>query len=329
MVTHIVDNIYTFPIELPDNPLKWLNCYVIKSTSGKSLLIDTGFNRPECLEALLDGMRELELTPETTDVFLTHLHSDHTGNAAVLQKMGCRLLMGRLDSQARLCTEREGWGPSKARALAEGMPPDVLENVFANNPAVIYSSRHYDVTELEAGTVLSYGGHDLECIHTPGHTVGHLCLYDRKNRVMFLGDHVLFDISPNISVWGGGTDALEVYLDSLRKIREYDIETALPAHRNTSDLTVAERVDALLEHHARRLESAERIIGETPGLDAYALAGKMPWRIRCNSWEEFPPGQKWFALGETIAHLNYLEKHGRIIRTIGRNGCAVYDVCRR
>lgn len=55
----VAENVYTFKIVLPNNPLKWLNCYVIKG--NKNLLIDTGFNRPECREALLDGMRELDL----------------------------------------------------------------------------------------------------------------------------------------------------------------------------------------------------------------------------------------------------------------------------
>ena len=46
----IKDNIYVFPIVLPDNPLKWLNCYAIKGRAGeRSLLIDSGFNRLKAL----------------------------------------------------------------------------------------------------------------------------------------------------------------------------------------------------------------------------------------------------------------------------------------
>ena len=95
-IEKIADNIYTFPIVLPNNPLKWLNCYVV-SSANRNLLIDTGFNRPECREALLDGMRQLGLTADNTDIFLTHLHSDHTGNAAYLAGEGFNILMGRTD----------------------------------------------------------------------------------------------------------------------------------------------------------------------------------------------------------------------------------------
>ena len=53
-----------------------------------------------------------------------------------------------------------------------------------------------------------------------------------------------------------------------------------------------------------------------PGLTAYDLSGKMSWRVhgRSNSWADFPLSQKWFAVGETAAHLEYLMKRGRARR---------------
>ena len=58
MSVNITDNIYTFPVKLPRNPLQYVNCYVIKATDGgRNLLIDTGFNRPDCLKMLLEGIR--------------------------------------------------------------------------------------------------------------------------------------------------------------------------------------------------------------------------------------------------------------------------------
>ena len=71
----VADNIYTFPIVLPNNPLKWLNCYVVRS-DGRNLLIDTGFNRPECREALLDGTSSA--SPRTTPTFLSLIFTPTT-----------------------------------------------------------------------------------------------------------------------------------------------------------------------------------------------------------------------------------------------------------
>lgn len=88
----IREGLWTFPIVFPDNPLKWLNCYVIKGEKGeRNLLIDTGFRQPECRDAPVSGMNALGIHAEDTDVFLTHLHSDHLGNAAFLQQLGSRI----------------------------------------------------------------------------------------------------------------------------------------------------------------------------------------------------------------------------------------------
>jgi hypothetical protein len=49
-------------------------------------------------------------------------------------------------------------------------------------------------------------------------------------------------------------------------------------------------------------------------LSAYEVASRMTWDIKCDSWEEFPLAQKWFATGEAISHLRYLKEKGLIER---------------
>lgn len=323
MVEEICRNVWSFPVVLPENPLKWLNCYVIKGDPGeRNLLIDTGFNRPECLEALKAGMAELHLAPAYTDVFLTHAHSDHTGNAAALKEMGCRLYMSEIDQNV---LHRNTWPERKKRMLSEGMPQNVMDEVFAHNPAVLYAPKYFEAENLHEGDVLRYGGYELECIYTPGHTPGHMCLYDRTHKLMFLGDHVLFTITPNISFWVEADDSLGDYLNSLDKIMTYDVETALPGHRQLGTVTMCERAQELKEHHAARLAETEAIIRHAPGLCAYDIAGRMTWRIRAKNWDEFPPGQKWFAVGEALTHLDYLTKNGRIRRYTDEDGLVRYE----
>lgn len=319
----IRENLYTFPIVLPENPLKWLNCYVIAPPDGRSLLIDTGFNRPECLRDLMDGMESLSLDPARTDVFLTHLHSDHTGNAEPLQRLGCRVLMGERDYARLRGSEYNTGDKNSRRFLAEGMPQEDLDRWLNDSPAIIYRAGRFTAETLRDGDTLDYGGYSLRCIETPGHTPGHVCLYDEERKLIFLGDHVLFDISPNICAWPGVEDSLGDYLDSLRRVGRLEVETALPAHRSVGSVSMYERIEQLLEHHRRRLAETERIISESEGIDAYTLAGKMSWRIRARSWEEFPIAQKGFAFNETLAHLDYLRLRGRI-RRIEDGGAAHY-----
>lgn len=318
----VAKGIWSFPVVLPENPLKWLNCYVVKGGEGeRNLLIDTGFNRPECLDALKSGMEELGIDPTQTDVFLTHVHSDHTGNALPLQKLGCRLFISEIDQRVH---DRDTWPERKLRMLAEGMPEDVLEAVFAHNPAVLYAPEHFEATTLVEGDVLSYGEYDFECIYTPGHTPGHMCLYDEKHKLMILGDHVLFTITPNISFWVEADDSLGDYLNSLDKIMNYDVEIALPGHRQLGEITMRERAEALKAHHAARLAETEKIIRDGEAMCAYDIAGKMTWRIRAKNWDEFPPGQKWFAVGEALTHLDYLVKNKRVKRSVNDKGIIVY-----
>ena len=104
MVQEVFENVYSIDVELPNNPLRWLNSYYIDNGgTSRDLLIDTGFNMPECRRALLAGMQELNIDPQNTDLFITHLHSDHCGNADMLEQMGCRIIMGR-DDYAHLDT---------------------------------------------------------------------------------------------------------------------------------------------------------------------------------------------------------------------------------
>ena len=180
MIKQLDNNLYTFEIPLPGSPLKWINTYVIKGNPGeKNLLVDTGFNRPECLQALLKGMAELHINPQQTDVFLTHCHSDHTGNAPALAKLGCQIFMGATAHQLQL---RNTWPIKHKRALKEGVSPSVLKRMFVSNPAIMYAPEHYDAIELQEGDKLKYGGYNLRCISTPGHTPGHMCLYDEEKK---------------------------------------------------------------------------------------------------------------------------------------------------
>lgn len=95
MVTEIIPGLYSIAVPLPNNPLKSLNAYVI--TGERNLLIDTGFRQDACREALLSGLQTLGVSMEHTDIFLTHLHSDHTGLAPEIRGRGTRIYIGARD----------------------------------------------------------------------------------------------------------------------------------------------------------------------------------------------------------------------------------------
>ena len=97
MVTQVAPNLYRIPVPLPGNPLKNLNAYLIRG--HRNLLVDTGFRQEACRMALKAGLVELGVDMADTDIFLTHLHSDHAGLAPELLSPTSRLFIGDVDRQ--------------------------------------------------------------------------------------------------------------------------------------------------------------------------------------------------------------------------------------
>jgi glyoxylase-like metal-dependent hydrolase (beta-lactamase superfamily II) len=137
-------------------------------------------------------------------------------------------------------------------------------------------------------------------------------LYEPNKKILVAGDHILIDITPNIQCWSDEQNPLQDYLASLDKVNDMEIDLVLPGHRRlfTDHKT---RIAELKEHHERRLREVLSILGNDPRT-AFQVASRMTWDLDCDSWEEFPPAQKWFATGEAIAHLRYLQRKGFIVR---------------
>ena len=310
MVDKILSGLYRIVVPLPNSPLKDLNSYVICG-DGRNLIIDTGFNRSVCFQAMQEGIVELGLDLNRTDFMLTHMHADHTGLVSRLATPESIIYFSRID--ARVFDGDHGWQSLIDFARINGFPADELLKALESHPGFKYSPEKKPVfTLLDDGHVLEYGSYRLRCIGTPGHTQGHMCLYEPEHKLLFSGDHVLFNITPHIESWAYAINSLADYLQSLDKIYSLPVELVLPGHRNFFK-DMKGRIDELKHHHRLRAEEVMNVLGEK-SLNAYDIAAGMTWDIDCENWQEFPIAQKWFATGEAIAHLRYLEGEGRIIR---------------
>jgi len=310
MIEQVVPGVFRIRIPLPNNPLKELNSWVVRD-GGRSLVIDTGFNRTACFDAMQAGLAELGVDLANADFMLTHLHSDHTGLVSRLAAPGARIYMGRIE--AGFFGGGIDWRHVMSFAIANGFDPEELKDALNAHPGIKYKPENVpELTLVDDGDVITVGDWHLRCVVTPGHTWGHTCLYEPDRKVLFSGDHVLWDITPHIESWSWEDNALKDFLESLGKIRDLPVDIVLPGHRNTfTDLRG--RVDALLAHHENRSVEALGVL-ESGALSAYDTAARMTWDIRAASWQEFPITQKWFATGETLAHLLYLESQGRVRR---------------
>ena len=314
MVEEVMERLYRIEVPLPNSPLKELNSYVIKG-NGRDLVIDTGFNRTTCYEAMQEGLRALDCDPAKTDFMITHMHSDHAGLVARLASGSSTVYFSRIDS--RVFDKNRGWESMGDYAQMNGFPVEELMKVLQNHPGFKYKAETVpNLTLIDDGFVIEIGAYRLRAIGTPGHTQGHICLYDEDKRILISGDHILFDITPHIESWSYQTNSLSDYLASLQKVYDLPVEIVLPGHRNRFT-ALKGRIDALKEHHRQRADEVLDIL-EGRTLSAYEVAGRMTWDIVCESWELFPVAQKWFATGEALAHLRYLEGEGRIRRNNGQ-----------
>lgn len=318
--------IYRISVVLPENPLRNLNSYVIL-TPERSLVIDTGFNRPECRAALWAGVEELDLDLSKAALFLTHLHSDHTGLVWDFVEKGIPVYIGALDHAVYTALARpDGYAVIDGRFAAEGYPTAELERQYETNQARLYSPHGvYPAHLLQDGDALALGGVKAVAYHVPGHTPGHMVLYLPEEQLLFTGDHILFGITPNIGVWEAATRSLGDYLDSLEKMLRLPIQRAFPGHRAGGE-DAHRRVHEIIEHHHQRLDEILAAISARPGMQAFEIAASITWNTRGLVWEQFPPHQRWFAMSETLSHLDYLLEQGRVTRR-NHGERIIYETC--
>ncbi len=98
--------------------------------------------------------------------------------------------------------------------------------------------------------------------------------------MLLSGDHVLPRISPAVTVHPQQRPSpLADFLDSLRKVADFDVDEVLPAHEyRFADLGA--RVEQLREHHDTRLADVLALVAAHPGVTAWEVAQRLTWAGR-------------------------------------------------
>lgn len=308
--------IYQLDIPLPNNPLRNLNSYVIKD-KDEALIIDTGFCNEVCRDALFSELEQLDLNWDKTNLFITHLHSDHSGLAKILmENKSGDIYMSEIDHKHLNNYLDIGYfAIYDPIFMREGFTQADIDWLHGKNPSSKYKSEEpFEAVHVNDGDIIKVGDYDFQVVETSGHTIGHSCLYNAEEKLFFAGDHILFNISPNITFWVELKDALSNYLDSLVKVRNIDIKTIFVSHRQ-NDGDIYQRINDLIQHHLQRLIDTLKAIEISKNSNGNEIASHLQWSMRGKTWADFPLTQKWFALGETIAHIDYLRHRGFVIKT--------------
>ena len=314
-------------IPIPIKALKRINSYLI-STGEKFVIIDTGTPTREAVATLIDGIENAGYQlKDIAGIIITHMHIDHIGNAGLLQeKSGAKVYMHGEEYEFVkyfIMNTKESFEDTGRILLKNGAPIELLENIAVTHPGL--SARDYyktikEIEKVKDGEILKFGELKLRAIETPGHSPHHICLYLEDEKILFTGDHILSDITPNIRMPMDNENPLDEYINSLNKVEKLDVKKYYPGHREPSK-PFYKRIEELKVHHFQRLMETVEILNEKPQ-NAYQIASKLTWDLKL-PWEEFPVVQKFFAMSEALAHIRYLEEIGSIERK-EENGTYTY-----
>jgi glyoxylase-like metal-dependent hydrolase (beta-lactamase superfamily II) len=270
---------------------------------------------------MFSTLKRLNVDLGKTDFFITHLHADHLGLVAKLATDTSTVYFNQKEASvinADSVEKERRWQKLDAVYIWNGFPEDELRKSMENHPGRQYSLKaHLDFCILKEGDTIRAGEYSFRCIETPGHSPGHMCLYEPNKKILVAGDHILPDITPNITFWLEMEDSLREYLASLEKVYALDVDLVLPGHRNIWN-DHKKRINELLAHHQARLKEVLSAL-EDGEKTTFQIAPYLTWDINYSSWELFPAAQKWFAVGETLAHLKYLEEQGMVRRETQEN----------
>jgi glyoxylase-like metal-dependent hydrolase (beta-lactamase superfamily II) len=326
----IATGIYLLRLPIPDNPLGFVNCYLIQGKGGW-LMVDIGWHAQETLHVLEAGLQELGLDlTDIATIIVTHVHPDHFGLAGRIKQVSpnTRLLAHRWEwdfIEPRYIKFADLANKMGAMLNQHGVPsPDLLALESASMPALQFVTVTLPDEPLYGGEVISTGIYELETIWTPGHSPGHICLYEPQNRLLFTGDHILPTITTNISYHiQSGENPLGDYIHSLRKLENLEVSMVLPGHEDPFN-DLPERINQIVAHHEQRKREVCQVLKTGPRV-AYEISTLITWNLPGITWNQFPPLQKRIALTETVAHLECLRWEGRVRRII-ENGLVMYSL---
>lgn len=284
--------------------LNHVNCFLAEGNDGYTV-IDTGLNNEKTIKRWnqeIDGKK-------ISDIIITHYHPDHFGYAGGMQnKTGSKLSMTKIDMNAA----NQAWEEAFLNSLSEnyaiaGIPVHMAKQMVENTLDFVPLVTPYPTVDhyLEEGEKAIIGKYEYEVIFTPGHSDGLVTFYNPDKRVLLSTDHILPKITPNISYWfHGNQDPLATYLQSLEKVKKLDADYVIPSHGKPF-YGANERIDEIIKHHHERLDETLEYI--TADKSVYDLCQNLFPR-------ELSVHETRFAIGETLAHLEYLYHQGDLKR---------------
>lgn len=311
-LVEVAEGVYWLRMPMPFR-LDHINLYLLDDHDGW-WVVDSGLNT-QITKNLWDEIAEKYFSDKPLKgVLCTHYHNDHTGVAGwLVEKFGAKLYMSQTEfltliAMKHMSDKKENLPASyRDYCIKAGMEEQefkVLLDLLSNNNYM--PELPFTYYRLSEGDVLTIGKHRWQVFIGSGHSPEHVCLYAEAINVLISGDQVLPKISSNVCVSPTEPEAnpLKNWMESLDQLRVFPEDClVLPSHQ-LPFVGLHQRLTELKLHHMSIFDKITNYcLSDSPTvMDVMHLM--------------FPklatPIDKFLAIGEALAHLNYLVDMGKL-----------------
>jgi len=324
-----IHGVHRITIETPF-PVGPVSVYLYK-IDDSYVMYDAGLDMGNWKKVFLSALNEIKISLKDIDYcFVSHEHTDHIGLIRSLKKENpnIKIMMSEItyktlawesnpENQEKL--EELAWDNAKLMikyGMKEERARELVE--WSKLWAKIRKGQKPDRL-LHDGDEIEFPTNKLKMIWTPGHSLGHICMFDVGNKFLFSGDHILsritphignFIVNPEIDEKHNFDDILKHYLQSLDRIDSLHPKIIFPGHQEVIyDPSV--RINEIKLHHVNRLREMMKVIKNRP---------LTPMRIsKLHFGRGLDQLNSMLALSEVLGHLIYLENLNKVRRVEKNN----------
>lgn len=296
-------------IEIPiPFPLQTVNVYLIDDRP--LTLVDAGIKTKTSFEALKKALEAFGVELRSIErILITHGHIDHYGLAKqIASSSGARVYLHEID-YGRIRSILHALGFLKAILLRNGIPEQMVEEALRYiESAQSLADPLDEAFFLNDGDSIPFRSMAWKAIHCPGHSPGLLCYHWPDERILFSGDHLLKEITPNpiLNVPEPRLPfrypSLKQYLASLEKIEAMDLALLLPAH-GEEVVDVRGLIRKIQVHHQERMERIVSILSQ---------GEKTAFEVAMELFSGLPPFEVFLGISEALGHLDILKERGMV-----------------
>lgn len=305
-------------------PFFEVNVFIIES-KNEYVLVDTGLNYQDNFKALYEFVNNTCGFDRIRLIFLTHGHPDHYGNIReIFQKMNFKIpIVLHPKDKERVVDlpkeiRKEGAVFAYEYLIKNGVPEEKLEIIRQQTKSYFTSKYRIEENDISFCEDINIGDSSFKVFHTPGHTPGHAILYNEKEGIAFVGDHIFSKGFPVPLLFFTKKEErfqnLPSWIESLKILEKLEIGVAYPGH-----LEPINDVKGVILKMKTRVEKMKKktydIISQRP-MTIYEIGQKLYPQVPDEFWS--------FKFSEAQGYIDLLEKE-KIIKSSEENKTIYYE----